>query len=410
MKYFLLLFTPFLLLASLTVPQNNKELAVLEAFDVESSFLYDQILNDLIERVSSKEQRWYYFKAMNDANLYIPVVKNILAQNAIPKEFLYLAMAESNFSNIALSNRAASGLWQFMPATAKHYELKINDYVDERRDIFKSTEAASTYLKALHKRFGKWYLAAIAYNCGGGRLNRAIREAGTDDLATLLDPEKKYIPRESRFYIRKILSFAMVGYDEGYMLDSEYEHLLNRASAVSVATIKVSGGESLNRISKIIDIELEELKKLNRHLKYDFVPPYSKGYELYIPYDRLYDFNKKYTKGSASNSNYVVHVVTSGDNLSYIGRKYGVSYKLIMEYNEMKSSALKLKQKIVIPILKKSRVKSSKVKRAKYHKVQPGDSLGSIALKHQVSVKHLKLKNHLSSNLIKVGERLKLYE
>ena len=255
MRYFLLLFTPFLLLASLTVPQNNKELAVLEAFDIEPTFLYDQILNDMIERISSKEQRWYYFKAMNDANLYIPVVKNILAQNAIPKEFLYLAMAESNFSNIALSNRAASGLWQFMPATAKHYKLKIDDYVDERRDIFKSTNAASTYLKSLHKRFGKWYLAAIAYNCGGGKLNRAIREAGTDDLATLLDPEKKYIPKESRFYIRKILSFAMVGYDEGFMLDTEYEHLLNRASAVSIATIKVAGGESLNRISKIIDID-----------------------------------------------------------------------------------------------------------------------------------------------------------
>jgi membrane-bound lytic murein transglycosylase D len=409
LRYFLLLFTPFLLFASLTVPQNNKELAVLEAFDVEPAFLYDQILNDMIERISSKEQRWYYFKAMNDANLYIPVVKNILAQNAIPKEFLYLAMAESNFSNIALSNRAASGLWQFMPATAKHYKLKINDYVDERRDIFKSTNAASVYLKSLHKRFGKWYLAAIAYNCGGGKLNRAIREAGTDDLATLLDPEKKYIPKESRFYIRKILSFAMVGYDEGYMLDTEYEHLLNRASAVSIATIKVSGGESLNRISKIIDIELEELKKLNRHLKYDFVPPYSKGYILYIPYDRLYDFSRKYTKGTMQ-SNYVVHIVTAGDNLSYIAKKYGVSYKLIMEYNEMKSSALKLKQKIVIPILKNARAKNPKSSKAKYYEVQPGDSLGSIALKHKVSVKHLKLKNHLSSNLIKVGERLKLHE
>jgi len=409
LRYFLLLFTPFLLFASLTVPQNNKELAVLEAFDVESSFLYDQILNDMIERISSKEQRWYYFKAMNDANLYIPVVKNILAKNAVPKEFLYLAMAESNFSNIALSNRAASGLWQFMPATAKHYKLKINDYVDERRDIFKSTNAASVYLKSLHKRFGKWYLAAIAYNCGGGKLNRAIREAGTDDLATLLDPDKKYIPKESRFYIRKILSFAMVGYDEGYMLDTEYEHLLNRASAVSIATIKVAGGESLNRISKIIEIDTEELKKLNRHLKYDFVPPYTKGYALYIPYDKLYDFNRKYTKQSAS-SNYLIHVVTKGDNLSYIGKKYGISYKLIMEFNEMKSVALKLKQKIIIPILKKSTNRTKHSSRSKYYEVQPGDSLGSIAQKHKLSVKHLKLKNHLSSNLIRIGERLKIYE
>lgn len=407
MKFLILFIFPFLLVANLSVPTNHtKELAILEAFDIEPSFLYDPIMNDMLESISSKNKSWYYFKAMSDADLYIPVVKNLLAQNNIPQEFLYLAMAESNFSNIALSNRSASGLWQFMPRTASFFKLKIDDYVDERRDIFKSTNAASRYLSDLHKRFGKWYLAAIAYNCGGGKLSRAIREAGTDDLRVLLDPDKKYIPKESRFYIRKIVALAMVGYNENYLLESKNEHLLNRSNAHSVAVIKVPSGESLNRVAKIIDMKLEDLQKLNRHLKYDFIPPYSKKYAIYIPYDKLSAFHMKYKEESIK-SLYKIHIVTSGDNMSYIGQKYGVPYKIIMEFNDLKSASLKLKQKIVIPIVGTAKVKKKKVDTAKYYRVKAGDSLGSIALAHKISVKNLKKKNHLSSSVIKIGEKLK---
>jgi membrane-bound lytic murein transglycosylase D len=407
-KYLISLLFPFLLFANLTYVSNyNKELALLQSFDIEPSFLYDPIMNDMRNKNSTVRRNKLFFKTMNDAYLFIPAIKNILTKHGIPQEFLYLAMAESNFSTRAYSKKRAAGLWQFMPRTAQHYKLHINEYVDERRDLLKSTEAAATYLSALHKRFGKWYLAAIAYNCGGGRLNHAIKKAGTDDLAVLLDPEKKYIPLESRLYIRKIVTLALIGTDEQFLLSSEYEHLLNRANAYPISTVSVPSGESLKRVAKLIDMPIKDLQKLNRHLKYDFVPPYSKKYDIYIPYIKLAEFKQKYYEDSIKNI-YKIHVVKSGDNLSYIGKKYGVSYKVIMDFNHLKNTRLRLKQKLIIPIVGKS--KKQKVNSRFYYLVKKGDSLESISKAHKVSIRNIKQQNHIKGSLIKIGDRLKIYE
>ncbi len=408
MKYFLLLLLPVFLVANLTYVSNHtKEISVLESFDIDPSFIYDPIMNDMKAKNSTKYKNKHFFKAMDNAYIFIPAIKNILAQHNIPAEFLYLAMAESNFSTKAYSKKRASGLWQFMPATGKIYGLRIDEYVDERRDFIKSTEAAAKYLTHLHKRFGKWYLAAIAYNCGGGCLNKAIKRAGSDELSVLLDPKKKYIPRESRFYIRKIVALAFIGHDEQFLLKSEYGHLLNRASAYSVSTVKLSRGDSLKRVSKLVNIPLKELIKLNRHLKYDFVPPYKDGYEIHIPYIKLSEFKQKYKKEPMKNI-YKVHKVKSGDNLSKIGKKYGVSYKVIMDFNGLKNSMISLKQKLIIPI--SNNKNNKKISSKFYHIVKKGDTLDSISKAHRVSVRNIKLQNHLTSNLIRIGDRLKIYE
>jgi len=407
-KYILLLLLPIFLNANLSyVINHNKELALLESFDIDSSFVYDPLLNKMRMQNSSRYKNKRFFKAMNEAYLFIPAIKNILAEYDVPAEFLFLAMAESNFSNRAYSKKRAAGLWQFMPYTAKLYGLKIDEYVDERRDLIKSTRAAAKYLSSLHRKFGKWYLAAIAYNCGGGKLSRAIKKAGTDDLDVLLNPKKKYIPKESRFYIRKILALALVGNDEQLLLHSEYEHLLNRANAYSISTVRLSSGASLRRVSKLIGLPLKELKKLNRHLKYDFVPPYADGYDIYIPYIKLSEFKQKYYEKPIK-SIYKIHVVKSGDNLSHIGKKYGVSYRVIMDFNKLKNSKLRLRQKLIIPI--ESRKNYKKIDSRFYYMVKKGDTLDSISKAHKVSVTNLKLQNHLKGSLIRVGDRLKIYE
>ncbi len=407
MRYFLLLFLPLLLSANLYYTSNhNKELLLLESFDIKPSFIYDPIMNKMRSGDGNSKNK-IFFRAMEDAYIFIPAIKNILAKYNVPQEFLYLAMAESNFSTKAYSSKRATGLWQFMPYTAKLFGLKIDEYVDERKDFIKSTKAASKYLSSLHKRFGKWYLAAIAYNCGGGRLSRAIQKAGTDDLSVLLDPRKKYLPKESRFYIRKIVALALMGNDEQFLLHSEYEYLLNRANAYSVSTVKVPSGESLKRIASLINMPVKELKKLNRHLKYDFVPPYAKEYDLYIPYIKLSEFKQNYKSEDIKNI-YKVHIVSNGDNLWNIGRKYKVPYKIIMGFNSLKTPRLKLKQKLIIPIDKKHIKRYISTK--SYHLVKRGDSLRSIAKAHKVSIKSIKAYNNLKTNLIKVGDRLKLYE
>jgi len=407
-RYFFILLFPLVLLANLTYESNyKKELALLDSFDIEPSFLYDPIMNDMKTKNSSINKSRHFFRAMDNAYTFIPAIKNTLRKYDVPQEFLYLAMAESNFRTKAYSNKRAAGLWQFMPRTGRMYNLRIDEYVDERRDLIKSTEAAAKYLSSLHKRFGKWYLAAIAYNCGGGRLNKAIKEAGSDELSILLDEKKRYIPKESRYYIRKIVALALIGNDEQYLLSSEYEHLLNRANAYSIATVKISSGESLKRVAKLIDIPLKDLKKLNNHLKYDFVPPYSKAYDVYIPYIKLADFKRKYYEAPMKNI-YKIHIVKSGDNLSYIGKRYGVSYRVIKDFNHLKSNRLRLRQKLIIPISKSS--KKKKINTRNYYMVKRGDSLESISRAHKVSVQNIRLQNHIKGSLIKVGERLKIYE
>lgn len=406
MKYILLLLLPFLLSANLIYSSNHtREVAILDSFDIDPSFLNDPVLN----RIKNSEVEIFkdekFFEAMNDAYIFIPTVKNILAKYNIPAEFLFLSMAESEFATRAHSVKKASGLWQFMPPTAKQYGLRIDEYVDERRDLIKSTEAAAKYLSSLYQKFGKWYLAAIAYNCGDGKLSKAIESAKTDELATLLDPKMTYIPKESRLYIRRILALAMMGNDEHFLLQSEYDYLLNRANAYSVSTVKVPGGESLSRISKLIGIPLEQLQKLNRHLKYDFTPSDADSYNVYIPYIKLSEFKQKYIEEGNKNI-YRVHVVKKSDTVFNIAKKYGVPYNIIMEYNNLKSARVTSNQRVVVPLHHKTTSKNTAS--SNFHVVKKGDTLSSIAQQYKISIEEIQAQNKIKNKYLKVGQRLKI--
>ncbi|MEA1918044.1 MAG: transglycosylase SLT domain-containing protein [Campylobacterota bacterium] len=416
-RYFAFLSLPILLFATLTFDTNyQKQVTLLQNFDLPSSFLNDQILNDMVDKNVQKYKNRHFFKAMDDAYLFIPNIKQILSDSNIPPEFLFLAMAESNFHLKAFSSKRASGLWQFMPQTGKIYGLKIDNYVDERRDLIKSTKAASAFLNVLHKEFGKWYLAAIAYNCGAGCLRRAIKKAGSDDINVLLNEKKRYIPKESRYYIRKIVALSLIGNSESHMLKSEYSHLLNRGNSYSLSIVSVPGGEKLSRVASVIKVPLRELKKLNTHLKYDFTPPYSSSYEIYIPYIKLSEFKQKY-RAKPLKEIYYVHKVKSGENLLRLGIKYNVRYKTIKDFNHLKTNMLHINQKLIIPsrsntqvasYSKKSKKRASTNRRSnlKSYFVKSGDTLDKIAIAFNMNTSYLKRLNNLKSNLIHIGDRL----
>jgi len=385
---------------------HNKEIMLLSAFDIDPNYLHDEKLNKMI--IAKKEPHEYkrYYAAMQRGRLYIPTIKKILNDADVPSEFIYLAMAESGFTTKALSQKRAAGIWQFMPATGKQYGLYIDDYIDERRDPIKSTEAAAKYLSSLYKRFGKWYLAAMAYNCGEGCVLNAIKKAGgSDDLFTLLDESKKYLPRETRRYIRKIIAYGLMGIDENDMISTDYGYLMNRASLNSIATITLPKGEKISRVANMLDIDEDEMRRLNRHLTYDFVPPFSKKCDVYIPYDKLNRFKQKY-KPCDLKEIYLVHVVQSGENLSCIGSKYKVPYRVIKEFNHLGTSCLRVNQKLIIPttsaLLNKHKLKFAK----NSYVVRRGDTLLGIAKRYKTTVKKLKAMNDKSNNIIHVNERL----
>jgi membrane-bound lytic murein transglycosylase D len=290
-----------------------------------------------------------------------------------------------------------------MPQTAKLYKLHINEYVDERRDLIKSTEAAASYLSALHKRFGKWYLAAIAYNCGGGRLNQAIKKAGTDDLAILLEPKKKYIPKESRLYIRKIALMAILANDTNFIVDNDASYLLNRGSSSSLVRVEVPGGTIIDEVARVIKMSARDLKKLNIHYRYNFTNPFRKKTYLYIPYEKKRLFAKNFDPKRAKKVlKHRVYIVKKGDSLYKIAKKFHTSYKDIKRYNKLSSNNLRIGKKLLIPLLKKNR----RYKRRSVYIVKSGDTLSSISNRYNVSIKRLMSYNSLKSSFLKPGKKL----
>jgi len=391
----LLLLTIGLLHASLfTEPRYNDDTKVLQSLDIEASFLRDPVFRELKNDMNSRKRN-HFLRMLKRGQSYIPTLRKMIAESGIPQVFLYMAMAESNFNAHAKSSAKAVGLWQFMPKTATRYGLKIDRYVDERKDPVRSTEAAIKYLKHLHGMFDKWYLAALAYNCGEGRVLRAIKKAGSDDLHVLLDEKRKYLPRESRNYIRKIVSMALVANNAQLCFTQSELALFNPSDSERLIRVKVSGGETVEHIAKQIGMTTKDLKVLNPQFNYGFTPPV-KGAFINIPYSRLARFKSDYKPGKQKNM-YLVHTVKSGENLSKIAYRYGISYKMIVSFNKVRKGIIYPKQELIIPIPRGS---------IHHYRVKPGDSIYKIARKFGVKVATIKQRNDLKSNIIHVGDKL----
>ncbi len=439
---------------------DKRDILILNELDIEPSFITDYELQRTYSRFLKNPE--HYKENLSDATLFLPMVNNILRSEGIPSSFIYLAMAESIFTLNAKSSAKAIGLWQFMPETGKIYGLDNDLYVDERMDFVKSTYAATKYLKQMHSQFGKWYLAAMAYNAGQGRVIEAITRATIDlyveqngpnnpkkekikeyrsiisayqakrmpfnqvnkiykevkkwgitpDIYTLLTVQKEtkrqYIPNETRNYIRKIVALGMM--NNKSFISNEDSHLLNLGdTATSIATIKVKGGMHLKSIADAIGVNYKELSKLNMHLKEYIVPPSSKEYDIYIPYSKLARYNL--SKNSITNDRFAIYKVQRGDSLASIGKKHKLNYKIIKDFNNLKSNLLSLNQKLIIPIVSSSNSKKivlkNKTKNKSYY-VKNGDSLYKIAQMYDISIDKLKKNNNLKNNTIKVGDKLVL--
>ncbi len=379
------------------ITQNNYEAqaVVLKSLDIDSSFLKDEKYISMKEEIDRYKTK-HFLKVLEDSNRFVPYLGKLINEAEIPEAFLYMAMAESNFTPSAYSKSRASGMWQFMPYTAKKFGLKINSYIDERRDPVKSTEAAIMYLKYLHKIFGKWYLVAIAYNCGEGRVQKAIRRAGTDNLEKLLNPSKKYLPRESRIYIRKIIMMQNMANSPDFILENNSAYLLNQGSAETFSKVFVKQGTSLASVASSIGLSVRVLKSYNPQLKYYFVPPKRGRYRVYIPYDKQMDFKQNFKPGR-KNSRFYVYRVKRGDSLYKIAKRYKISYRLIKEFNHLKSNRLRLKQKLILPILKPTTFS---------YIIRKGDTIGKISRRFKVAVNKIVKLNHKKNTIIRVGEKI----
>lgn len=335
--FFILAFSIQILSAS-----ASRDIELLQGLNINPEFAKTSYFEDIKNDIKSGHIR-DFDDSIENAKAYIDILKTTVQNSGVPSTLFYLAMVESGLSNRVISGARAAGIWQFMESTARLYGLRVDKYVDERKDPQRSSVAATKYLRSLKREFGKWYLAVLAYNCGNTKLRKAISQAGSDDLAVLLDPNKKYLPSETRRFIGKILRQAMIASDLGFSIENN-----TKSNSLKLTKIIVPGGTSLVRVADSIGVGLNRLKEYNAHIKLAFTPPNSKSYHLYIPQNRVALFTKNFTPTNGKNE-FFTYKVKKGDTLLSIAKKTGVNTRDIKEYNELETNSVATNQSLVIP-------------------------------------------------------------
>ena len=321
---------------------------VFNEFDVDESYLYDDTFASFVAQ-HEKNLKSFYKRSLDRGQEILPTMQGLLVADGVSDLFIYLSMVESGFSSNAVSPKKAVGLWQFMPATAKQYNLTVCGIYDERCDTVSATSAAINYLNKLYKQFGKWYLAALAYNCGEGCVEKAIARAGTDDLSILTDGHLRYLPRETRDYIKKILLVAMIGENVtlGFANDSR-DSLEERLIQVDVLA-----GASLKEIALLLKMKEKRLLKLNSSLINGLVPKDKPLHKITIPIEKMYAFYLRYEfpeKKRMENSHMISHYVMMGETVKSIAALYEADMDQIRISNHLEDDALTLDSFLAIPV------------------------------------------------------------
>ncbi len=386
--------------------------------------------------------RKHYVKWLARSTRYRPMIERELGQAGLPNDILYLSMIESGFSAYAYSSAAASGLWQFIPSTGTQYDLRVDWWVDDRRDPERATHAAVRFLSDLHKKFGDWNLAFAAYNAGPGRVAKAIERGGTKDYWKLV--EGGYLPSETSNYVPMITAAAIISHHpERYGIESiEYQAELKYDRAA------VDGSVELNVLAKCAGMTLEELQALNPGLRRWATP--AEGYELRVPTGRSESFLAALALVPPEERLAIVrHTVARGETLSTIASKYSTTVDAIVRANGLESAnIITVGAELVIPghgpgsesddgIVQpdatpkpKAEVRpeskpetprapepkpstssgssSSRSTEPRYHTVRSGDTLSGIADRFDVTVSQLQSWNGIRGSTIMVGQKLKI--
>lgn len=362
---------------------------------------------------------------------YLPYIRMEFAKAGLPLDLAWLAMVESQFTPKIDSRAGAGGMWQFMKATALRYNLRVDEFVDERYDWQTETKVAIRYLEDLYQQFDEcWPLAVSAYNMGEAGLERVIASNGGErDLWKLLDMPS-CMQEETRKFYPKLLASIIVAKDP-----EKYGFTANEQLPEEIVRVPMRGCYSLAALDAACDLPEGTLQKCNPHLIRGVTPP-SGEHRLAVPTDSstqiitaLHRVPKTRAESllTASKGRTRTHIAKRGESLNSIATKYGVPVEDLMKTNQIRSSkGLSSGTKLAIPESAKSRKESNDEKRAarddkktekkatkanrgSLYTVKQGDTLYNIARDHKVPVKDLLALNKMDkSSPIKVGDKLLL--
>ncbi|MBY0540716.1 MAG: transglycosylase SLT domain-containing protein [Campylobacterales bacterium] len=401
-KFFILL---LFLVNTLFANFLEDDLKILKDLGLESSFLSEKSLLATFDEYSSSYNINYYNNLLRKSSLNVQIVKNEIQNENLPDAVFFIPLLEASFVNQERGKNSPAGLWQIMPLTAKNLRLRNDESIDERLDLIKSTDAASSYLKKYYKKLDKWYLAILAYNSGEGNVAEGVARSALDrylelnpnmnntpsinnykkmlsdyritkrGFSNLYDvynrfessysfeylvknnKENKYLAESSITYMKKLIAFSMIA-------NRDLFKSIDKKAKYTLEKVKAPKGIQLRSLSNAINMDYNEFRNLNKHIKKETLPTDSKSYNIYIPQNKLELYNQR-----------IVTIKPIKENV--INTK-------IVETN--------ITNKQIIYIIKK------------------GDSFESISKKYKVDLKKLKSDNNKKSNLIKIGDKIEIYK
>lgn len=326
------------------------------------NFVYNEDVKNYID-LYSRRRKGLTARMMGLAHLYFPVFEEMLDKYDIPIEMKYLAIIESALNPIAKSRAGAMGLWQFMPQTGAMYKLEINNFVDDRCDPYKSTDAACRHLLDLYRVYKDWFLVLAAYNAGSGNVNRAIARSGGKTSYWEVRP---FLPRETQNYVP---AFIAVNYVMAYAEELNIIPVEPFITNHEIDTVLLNNPISFDQLNGVLGISKEHLHALNPGFKKPYIPAsHSKPYVLRMPKEHIAAFenNKDVlfaykteaqlkleeelirNKSIVYNSGQNIHSVKKGESLGLIANRYNCSVEELKKWNKINNSTIHPGQQLII--------------------------------------------------------------
>ena len=377
---------------------------------------FELVYNEAVKKqinIYANNYRNHVSKMLGKANYYFPLFESKLEEFDLPLEFKYLAIVESALKPHARSKSAATGLWQFMYATGKIYDLKITSYIDERCDPLKSTIAACEYFTFLYKMFNDWELVLAAYNGGPGYVSRAMRKTGAKDYWSV----RPYLRNETQNYVPK---FIAVNYIMNYAGEHNIYPTPYKFTMAQTDTVTIVQTLKFEVLSETLGVEVDIIKELNPIYKRNLIPvnknkkarvrlPYKKASDFINLSDSIYAYSESLQEKYVAVEAPIIHRVKNGEYLGKIANQYHTTIGRIKNWNNLSSNDLRIGQKLVIyvnPDYSPKPLESTKrnSKGESIYTVKPGDTLWDIARKYiGVSVAQIEQRNNITYRDLKPG-------
>ncbi len=348
--------------------------------------------------------------AMRRAAPYAHFIRQRIQERGLPPELFYLPVVESLYIINARSRSGALGLWQFMANSVGSW-MRMDEWADERKDFWKSTQAALEKLELNHRATGDWLLALAAYNCGLGCLQRAVGRTGIRDFWEL--SRGGHLPPETRDYVPKFIATARFASSLGRRNPE-----VSWDPPVTWERIPLARTADLRLLAQAAGVPQEALKLGNAELHYGITPPPGRGYQLKVPAEYREQVEEALKSPDGKLMRFAIHTVAAGHTLSEIAAHYRIPLSMVQRYNPgLRPDHLKIGTKIIVPMIqdigpfvKKPRaLEEETLSFENLYTAQPGDSLWSIAGSFGISAARLARANSRDENgLLRAGEILKV--